>query len=82
MKTFFPTTFLGFDVTSRERCYQHIEWLEAEFDRLSKENRALCIGISDLYKENESLHRQIEHTGVYRGKDGKIHSIKHNHKPI
>lgn len=76
MKTFFPTTFLGFDVTRRERCYQHIEWLEAEFDRLSKENRVLRIGLVDMDKELRQLRQQIAHTGVYRGEDGRIYSNK------
>lgn len=76
MKTFFPTTFLGFDVTRRERCYQHIEWLEAEFDRLSKENRVLRIGLVDMDKELRQLRQQITHTGVYRGEDGRIYSNK------
>lgn len=76
MKTFFPTTFLGFDVTRRERCYQHIEWLEAEFDRLSKENRVLRIGLGDMDKELRQLRQQIAHTGVYRGEDGRIYSNK------
>lgn len=76
MKTFFPTTFLGFDVTRRERCYQHIEWLEAEFDRLSKENRVLRIGLVDMDKELRQLRQQIVHTGVYRGEDGRIYSNK------
>lgn len=76
MKTFFPTTFLGFDVTRRERCYQHIEWLEAEFDRLSKENRVLRIGLGDMDKELRQLRQQITHTGVYRGEDGRIYSNK------
>lgn len=76
MKTFSPTTFLGFDVTRRERCYQHIEWLEAEFDRLSKENRVLRIGLVDMDKELRQLRQQIAHTGVYRGEDGRIYSNK------
>lgn len=76
MKTFFPTTFLGFDVTRRERCYQHIERLEAEFDRLSKENRVLRIGLVDMDKELQHLRQQIAHTGVYRGEDGRIYSNK------
>lgn len=76
MKTFFPTTFLGFDVTRRERCYQHIEWLEAEFDRLSKENRVLRIGLVDMDKELRQLRQQITHTGVYRGEAGRIYSNK------
>ncbi|MBR2013868.1 MAG: hypothetical protein IJ998_00405 [Alistipes sp.] len=76
MKTFFPKTFLGLDVTSRERYRQHIEWLEAEFDRLSKENRELRIGIVDRDREMRQLRQQIAHTGVYRGEDGRIYSNK------
>lgn len=76
MKTFFPTTLLGFDVTSRERYRQHIEWLEAEFDRLSNENRVLRIGIVDRDRGLQQLRQQIAHTGVYRGEDGRIYSNK------
>lgn len=76
MKTFFPTTFLGVDVTRRKRYRQHIEWLEAEFDRLGKENRVLRIGLGDMDKELRQLRQQIAHTGVYRGEDGRIYSNK------
>lgn len=76
MKTFFPKTLLGLDITSRKRYCQHIEWLEAEFDRLSKENRVLRIGLVDMDKELRQLRQQITYTGVYRGEDGRIYSNK------